>query len=425
LKNKDFRKAFTSIELNDEKKEQMLQEIYRKKKQKKRTQMIAIAAGILVLITSLLLLQNFLDGGGQDPLHGEDEHENDEEIVEDEPDRDDDEEFVEEPNDDEEDDEEFERYLTFEVPPDLGGMGDPMWLIEDVSEIQGIYNQGIDLVKLQETGLDSLPVFINPVMPTVDDPQEIDDEFKTITSKKLEMYIEGMGYSIVEEEDHFMILDNGLRLSITEDLLIHISIDDHPEDITEDTLQGKTLRETLELYQEFYYPMVDGLLSYEDVKRNMTPGYSETGMSYWWDIEYMENKENPKDQVFEYLMNRTLFNYRTRGYSEEKLMNPPFIRVPYYHIEPFEVLDEIPLRSIEEIIEDRQEFLGQELKIEHIVKVEVFYRYFNRVPYFAPVYRLYIQMENPEEFRELEHEDQMLIMPLEVLAIPEKYDREQ
>ncbi len=106
-------------------------------------------------------------------------------------------------------------------------------------------------------------------------------------------------------------------------------------------------------------------------------------------------------------------------------MNPPFIRVPYYHIEPFEVLDEIPLRSIEEIIEDRQEFLGQELKIEHIVKVEVFYRYFNRVPYFAPVYRLYIQMENPEEFRELEHEDQMLIMPLEVLAVPEKYDREQ
>jgi len=426
VKNKDFRKVFTSIELNDEKKDQMLQEIYRKKKLKKRKQLMAIAAGILVLLTSILLLQNFLDWGGQDSHQGEEK--NGDEIVEDESDQEEDEEIVEEDPEDEEivdDSSEDEDYITFEIPPHPGGMGDEFYRVDSLSELEkeleNLPYRGIDLGMLQEFGVDSLPVFINPVTPGMHVPEQL-EEFKVIVREAAER----MGQEIVEEDDLGVTLENGMRLYVEMDLSIVISIDEHPDEITKETLEGKSLEETLEVYQDYFFPMVADLLSYQEPKRNLRYSLFEEN---WFHsvMEYVEATDNPIDQFFQSQLNRAEFRYTMRDYTEGDLLEPPKISIPYYHLEPFEVMDDILLRSMEDIIKElkEREFYGQELRVEHIVKAEVFYYTFPTGSYFPPVYRLYVQIENPEEFKELEHEDQMLIMPLEVLAIPEKYDREQ
>ena len=425
MKNKDVRQAFTSIELNDEQKEQMLEKIYQRKKQKKRTQMIALAAGILVLITSLLLLQNFLDGGGQDPLHGEDEYENDEEIVEDDPDEDD--EIVEEPIDDEDEkEEEFERYIAFEIPPHPGGMGDELYMVDDLSELElklrdYSWHSGIDINELQELGVDSMPVFINPVPSGMYTPEQL-EKFK----RTLGEIAEKIGLEMIEEDEIGVTLENGLRLEVDLDLSIRVSTDQEPETITEDTLRGKSIEETIEIYQEYYLTMVEDLISYRNPQMDLRYRLNDTTRSVF-NVTYLEAFENPKEQFFHQQFNQIQFQYWATDYSEGDPIDLRWISIPYFHFTPFEVLDEIPLRTLEEIVEERKgrEISGQELKLEHIVRAEVFYYTFPTAPYFPPVYKLYIKMENASERFDMDHEDQMMIVPIEVLAIPEKYDREQ
>jgi len=412
VKNNDFRKAFTTVELSDDKKERMLQEIYRKKKLKKRKQLLAIAAGILVLLTSFLLLQNFLDWGGQDSLHGEEE--NGDEIVEEDPE---DEEIVEDSSEDED-------YITFEIPPHPGGMGDEFYQVDSLSELEkeleNLPYRGIDLNILQEFGVDSLPVFINPVTPGMHVPEQL-EEFKVIVREAAKR----MGLEIVEEDDLGVTLENGIHLYVEMDLSIDISIDEHPEEITKETLEGKSLEETLEVYQEYFFPLVADLLSYQEPKRNLRYSLFEENWFHSF-MEYVETTDNPIDQFFQSQFNRAEFRYNMRDYTEGDLLEPPRISIPYYQLEPFEVMDEIPLRSMEDIIKELKgrKFYGQELKVEHIVKAEVFYYTFPTGSYFPPVYRLYVQIENPEEMYELDHENQMLVFPMEVLAVPSKYELE-
>jgi len=429
VKNNDFRKAFTAVELSDEKKERILQEIYRKKKLQKRKQLMAIAAGILVLLTSFLLLQDFLNWGGQDSRQGEEE--NGDAIVEDEPDQEKDEEIVEEdPKDDPEDEDivedpsEDEDYISFEIPPHPGGMGDELYLVDNLSELdaelENAPNRGIDLGILQEFGVDSLPVFINPVTPGMHIPEQL-EEFKDIVREAAGK----MGQEIIEEDEHGVTLENGMRLYVRIDLSIDISIDEHPDEITKETLEGKSIEETLEVYQEHFFPMVADLLSYQDPKRSLRHSLFEENLFHSI-IKYVEATENPVDQFFQSQLNRAEFRYAMRDYTEGDLLEPPRISIPYYHLEPFEVLGDIPLRSIENIVEEEkgQKFFGQELKIENIVKAEVFYYTFLTGSYLPPVYKLYVQIENPEGIVELDHEDQMLIIPFEVLAVPSEYERE-
>ena len=428
MKNKDVRQAFTSIELNDEQKEQMLEKIYQRKKQKKRTQMIALAAGILVLITSLLLLQNFLDGGGQDPLHGEDEYENDEEIVEDDPDEDD--EIVEEPKDDEEEQEEdFERYIAFEIPPHPGGMGDELYMVDDLSELElklrdSPWHSGIDVNKLQELGVASMPVFMNPFPSGMSTPEQAEKSNTFIVK-----FAEKLGLEIVDEDERRLeiTLENGITLQMNlMDLSIIVSTDQEPETITEDTLRGKSIEETIEIYQEYYFPIVEDLISYRNPQRDLSYRLSDTTWSEFR-VNYLEAFENPKEQFFHEQFNQIQFQYWATDYSEGDPMDFQGVSIPYYHFIPFEVLDEIPLKTLEEIVEEHKgrEIFGQKLKLEHIVRAEVFYYTFPTAPYFPPVYKLYIKMENAPENFDIDLEDQMMIVPIEVLAVPEKYDREQ
>jgi len=429
VKNNDFRKAFTTVELSDDKKERMLQEIHRKKKLKKRKQLMAIAAGILVLLTSFLLLQNFLDWGGQDPLHGEDEHESDEEIVEEEPDRDDDDEIVEEPIDDEDEkEEEFERYIAFEIPPHPGGMGDELYMVNDLSELElklrdSPWHSGIDINELQELGVDSMPVFMNPFPSGMSTPEQAEKSNTFIVN-----IAEKLGLEIVDEDERRLEItpENGITLQMNlMDLSIIVSTDQEPETITEDTLRGKSIEETIEIYQEYYFPMVEDLISYRNPQMDLRYRLNDTTRSVF-NVTYLEAFENPKEQFFHQQFNQIQFQYWATDYSEGDPIDLRWISIPYFHFTPFEVLDEIPLKTLEEIVEERKgrEFLGQELKLEHIVRAEVFYYTFPTAPYFPPVYKLYIKMENASERFDMDHEDQMIIVPMEVLAVPSEYERE-
>ena len=421
MKNKDFRKAFTPVELSGEKKQAMLREIYRKRKQKRRRQMVAAAAGILLLLTSFLLLQDFLDRGGQDSLQGEEDPDSETQEEKEDPTQDPEpeEEVVEEdPKEDPE-----EEYISLEIPPDPGGMGDEIYRVKDLSELEAKLknrpHRGMKVSELQEHSVDALPVFINPVTPGMNDPEQV-EEFTAI----LEKAAKKMDRDILEIDGPSMVLENGFHLFMNMNLSVAVSVDEPADEITKDSLSEKSIEEALKIHQEYYFPMVSDLLTYENPESRIRYEVDDDG---WLRsaVEYLEASEDPMDRFFETQFNQTEFRYSERNYERGDLLETPRINIPYYHLEPFEVLDELPLRSLEDIVKDRrdQEFYQQELKIENIVMAEVFYYTHPTTDYFPPIYRLYVEIENPEETFDLEDPEQRVIVPLEVLAVSPEYQK--
>ncbi|NBG87757.1 hypothetical protein ISALK_04515 [Isachenkonia alkalipeptolytica] len=266
-----------------------------------------------------------------------------------------------------------------------------------------------------------MPVFINPVptgMPGMYTPEEYEEIQSILTeiAKKL-------GLEVAEKDNSSITLENGLQIFMTPNLEIYISNVGYPENINRESFQEKNVEEAMEFYQEYYYPMVSDLLNYQSPQRELSYRIDDNNRLSS-SVTYVETAENPIEQFFHDQFNQTRFGYSASNYSEGDLLDPPRISIPYYHLEPFEVLDEIPLRSLEYIVEERKgrEIFGQELKLEHIVRAEVFYYSYTTARYLSPIYRLYIHIEDPDENYESE-EGQMLIVPIEVLAIPEEYEQ--